>query len=325
MVHYENASEAEKVWRQPAEMWRWMAKIGAGIGAASGLTSPLTTKGDVWGFDSSDNRIPIGSDTQVLTADSSQPLGLKWAAAPGTTSPLTTKGDLWGFSSVNARIPIGSNNQVLTADSTQALGLKWATPSFTNYWAFSANQLNPDTTNTAGMTELLATLPTNTTYLELLDDGGSGSSHRLAKLAGLETVSITAGTVMTQNAATSWTATTTQSADTASVKITSESSPQHSNGVIIKANEGSGNNPLTANFFSNGAGLGTECGLTMYTTLTGTAQVSSEGPLIEMENSNPINAPASGYGRIFMRLTGGKMQFCALFPTGAVQPIATEP
>jgi hypothetical protein len=33
----------------------------------------------------------------------------------------------------------------------------------------------------------------------------------------------------------------------------------------------------------------------------------------------------SGYGRIFMRITAGKMQFCALFPSGAVQVIATEP
>jgi hypothetical protein len=52
-------------------------------GSGGGLTSPLTTKGDLWGFSSVDARIPIGSDTQVLTADSAQTLGLKWAAAPG--------------------------------------------------------------------------------------------------------------------------------------------------------------------------------------------------------------------------------------------------
>lgn len=43
--------------------------------------SPLTTKGDLIGFSTVNARIPIGSDTQVLTADSSQTLGLKWAAA----------------------------------------------------------------------------------------------------------------------------------------------------------------------------------------------------------------------------------------------------
>lgn len=43
-----------------------------------GATSPLTTKGDLWGFDIADNRVPVGADTEVLTADSTQPLGVKW-------------------------------------------------------------------------------------------------------------------------------------------------------------------------------------------------------------------------------------------------------
>lgn len=50
---------------------------------AQGASSPLTTKGDVFGFDSSDARIPIGTNGQVLTADSAQTLGLKWATAAG--------------------------------------------------------------------------------------------------------------------------------------------------------------------------------------------------------------------------------------------------
>lgn len=49
------------------------------IGGGSGTASPLTTKGDVWGYDSADNRIPIGTNGYVLTADSTQTLGLKWA------------------------------------------------------------------------------------------------------------------------------------------------------------------------------------------------------------------------------------------------------
>src|SRR5438105_2082693 len=49
-----------------------------------GSTSPLTTKGDVWGFSTLDARIPIGTNGWVLTADSAQALGLKWAAvSPG--------------------------------------------------------------------------------------------------------------------------------------------------------------------------------------------------------------------------------------------------
>jgi len=50
---------------------------------ASGGSSPLTTKGDLFGFDTVDDRIPIGTNDQVLTADSAQGLGLKWADAAG--------------------------------------------------------------------------------------------------------------------------------------------------------------------------------------------------------------------------------------------------
>jgi len=46
---------------------------------AADSTSPLTTKGDLYGFSTLDARIPIGTNNQVLTADSAQALGLKWA------------------------------------------------------------------------------------------------------------------------------------------------------------------------------------------------------------------------------------------------------
>lgn len=39
----------------------------------------LTTKGDVAGFDSADARIPVGTNNQVLSADSTQALGVKWS------------------------------------------------------------------------------------------------------------------------------------------------------------------------------------------------------------------------------------------------------
>lgn len=51
----------------------------------AGATSPLTTKGDIWGYGTSDARIPIGTNGHVLTADSTQTLGLKWAAAGGAS------------------------------------------------------------------------------------------------------------------------------------------------------------------------------------------------------------------------------------------------
>lgn len=113
--------------------------------------SPLTTKGDIWGFDTGNNRVPIGSNNQVLTADSTQALGLKWAGVANsivagtgisvsgatgnvtitntglTSSPLTTKGDLWGFDTGQNRVPVGTNGFVLMADSAQTLGVGYST------------------------------------------------------------------------------------------------------------------------------------------------------------------------------------------------------
>jgi hypothetical protein len=45
--------------------------------------TPLTTKGDLFGFDTADARIPVGTNGHILTADSTQSLGVKWAAPAG--------------------------------------------------------------------------------------------------------------------------------------------------------------------------------------------------------------------------------------------------
>ncbi len=49
--------------------------------ASGGASVVMTTKGDLAGFDTVRNRIPIGTDAQVLTADSTESLGIKWATS----------------------------------------------------------------------------------------------------------------------------------------------------------------------------------------------------------------------------------------------------
>jgi len=41
----------------------------------------VTTKGDLQGYAASPARVPVGANGQILTADSAQALGIKWAAA----------------------------------------------------------------------------------------------------------------------------------------------------------------------------------------------------------------------------------------------------
>ena len=61
----------------------WVAVSGAS------LTSPLTTKGDLWGWSTTNARVPVGTNGQVLTADSTQSTGVAWstpASGGGWTS-----------------------------------------------------------------------------------------------------------------------------------------------------------------------------------------------------------------------------------------------
>ena len=79
--------------------------------------SPLTTKGDLFGFSTLAARVPIGTDGQVLTADSSQALGLKWAAVSGTGT-VTTTGDMTANAILTSAGSAGTVIQAANATAT---------------------------------------------------------------------------------------------------------------------------------------------------------------------------------------------------------------
>lgn len=63
-----------------------------------GTTLPLTTKGDIFGYSTTNARIPVGANNTVLTADSAEALGVKWAAVSGGGMTLLSTTTLSGAS-----------------------------------------------------------------------------------------------------------------------------------------------------------------------------------------------------------------------------------
>jgi hypothetical protein len=91
----------------------------------------IDAKGDIIAGTAADTaaRLAVGTNGQVLKANSATATGLEWAAdSAGMTNPMTTTGDTIYSSSGStpARLGIGSSGQVLTVASGVP---SWATPS----------------------------------------------------------------------------------------------------------------------------------------------------------------------------------------------------
>jgi hypothetical protein len=97
---------------------------------ANQLASTLTTKGDLLTHGASDfARLGVGTNGHVLTADSVEATGLKWAAVVSPTI-ADAKGDLIAATAADtvARLAVGGNGTFLSANSGESTGLKWANP-----------------------------------------------------------------------------------------------------------------------------------------------------------------------------------------------------
>lgn len=67
--------------------------------------TPLTTKGDLFTFDTADARLGVGTNGQTLVADSSTATGLKWATPASGGLTVIGTGTLSGTSVVISSIP----------------------------------------------------------------------------------------------------------------------------------------------------------------------------------------------------------------------------
>lgn len=91
--------------------------------AIGGSASPLTTKGDLYTYSTTNARLGVGTNGQVLTADSAEATGLKWATAAsggGWTSLAT--GNLSGTSTTVSITTTGYKELVIFQKDTVCTG-----------------------------------------------------------------------------------------------------------------------------------------------------------------------------------------------------------
>lgn len=127
------------------------------IPGATGIQPTIVdAKGDIIAATAADSvtRLAVGTNNQVLTADSTTATGLKWAAP----DPLTTKGDLFTYSTTEDRLAVGANDTVLTADSSTATGLKWATPASGGMTLLSTTTLSGASTTVSSINQTYQTI-----------------------------------------------------------------------------------------------------------------------------------------------------------------------
>lgn len=157
---------------------------------ATPFLDPTTTKGDLIarGAAAPATRLGVGTNGQVLTADSAQALGVKWGtpASAGMADPTTTLGDLIvrGAAAPATRLGVGANGSALIADSSQALGVRWGAAASIQIANASASlTLTTSFQDVAGAT---LTLPKTGTYLlhAVFDFVGQGAGDSGANFLG---------------------------------------------------------------------------------------------------------------------------------------------
>ena len=161
---------------------------------AVGGGSPLTTKGDLFTFSTTDARLPVGADGTTLVADSAEATGLKWQAAAGggaNWSLLNSGGTaLTGATTVTVSGISGKDKiMVLVAGASSAsnsaeITLRLNTDTGNNYNQFGA-QINVGATYAPGnFVELNAASRSNIKFTSAGGSGAGATTSAYVQLSG---------------------------------------------------------------------------------------------------------------------------------------------
>ena len=134
----------------------------------TGSNSPLTAKGDLWGFSTSNIRIPAGMDGQVLKADSTRTSGLRWTNDLGLANIDGTQVITATTLGVNTAT-MASRATVVNGSDTTCLVLSGSSSVYAG-----ATLGNPITAHASGM-RILAKLDVTTSGGPITLDCGAGA------------------------------------------------------------------------------------------------------------------------------------------------------
>jgi hypothetical protein len=111
--------------------------------------SPLTTKGDIYGFSTVNDRFPVGTDGQLIRADSTQTLGLGWVTPSSTSTAATIVSRDASGNTVLTNLKL-SFQTIATAAGTTTLTV--ASPAITEFTGTTTQTVElPTTSIVAGM------------------------------------------------------------------------------------------------------------------------------------------------------------------------------